>query len=680
MNDSAKTTAFAIVAVLILAVAFAVQPGAPTDDQSADTGEIFPEFTDPLTATSLEILDFNEETGDLANFKVAKVGGVWAIPSHHNYPADASSQMADAASSLVGLTKLSVESNDRTDHEDFGVKNPEDAKEGDAGVGMLVRMKDDKGNALINLIVGKEVEGGDDLRYARIASQDRVYVTKITTSKLTTKFEDWIEEDFLDLSPFDIKRVVFDNHSIDESRGTLEQGDVITLDHKSSEWSMAQLPEGSEINKEKLNDMKTAVDDLKIVDIDTKPEILIANLKKGDEFSDLKNQAQLIEIAQSLQPKGFFPVQVKKEDRVQFQVYSNEGQISVGMNDGVEYVLRFGEYAQDDKTNAASDEEKDKDGRNRFIYVVARVNEDLLEKPELKPVPELPKKEKADTPLPKPKANEEKKEPGAPGQTGAAGDAPKVDEKKKDELTEAIEKEQEKVKDLKEDQTKTEKEVTEAVDKAKDEAEKLKAELEKLRKENMEKLKKASEITQEKIDAIKKENERRQKEYDDKVKKAKERVDELNGRFAKWYYVISDDVYKKIHLTKKDILVEKSADAKFLDENKTKDGVKSTDSGLQYKVIKEGTGKSPSATDTVRVHYKGTLIDGTVFDESKGDPAEFQVDGVIKGWTEALQLMKEGAKWQLYIPADLAYGDKGSGDKIGPNRALIFEVELVEVK
>jgi len=124
---------------------------------------------------------------------------------------------------------------------------------------------------------------------------------------------------------------------------------------------------------------------------------------------------------------------------------------------------------------------------------------------------------------------------------------------------------------------------------------------------------------------------------------------------------------------------KKEGDA-FLTENKKKEGVKILPSGLQYKVITEGKGKSPVATDTVTVHYKGTLIDGTEFDSSykRNEPASFPVNGVIKGWTEALQLMKEGAKWQLFIPANLAYGESGR-PSIPANSVLIFEVELIKI-
>jgi len=127
---------------------------------------------------------------------------------------------------------------------------------------------------------------------------------------------------------------------------------------------------------------------------------------------------------------------------------------------------------------------------------------------------------------------------------------------------------------------------------------------------------------------------------------------------------------------------EAAAGEQFLADNADRDEVKVTDSGLQYEVLASGEGETPSASSTVKVHYHGTLIDGTVFDSSvnRGEPIEFPVNGVIAGWTEALQLMKTGDKWKLYIPHNLAYGAQGAGGVIGPYQALIFEVELLAVK
>ncbi|MEM7371490.1 MAG: FKBP-type peptidyl-prolyl cis-trans isomerase [Bacteroidota bacterium] len=120
----------------------------------------------------------------------------------------------------------------------------------------------------------------------------------------------------------------------------------------------------------------------------------------------------------------------------------------------------------------------------------------------------------------------------------------------------------------------------------------------------------------------------------------------------------------------------------FLEENKAKEGIQTTASGLQYKIMRPGTGASPGASSVVKVHYEGRLINEEVFDSSyqRGEPIEFAVNGVIPGWTEALQLMKTGAKWQLYIPYHIAYGERGSPPSIGPYETLIFDVELLEVK
>lgn len=127
--------------------------------------------------------------------------------------------------------------------------------------------------------------------------------------------------------------------------------------------------------------------------------------------------------------------------------------------------------------------------------------------------------------------------------------------------------------------------------------------------------------------------------------------------------------------------VNKQAGEKFLAENAKKEGVVVLPSGLQYEVLAEGNGKKPSATDRVQCHYEGTLIDGTIFDSSikRGEPAVFGVNQVIRGWVEALQLMQEGAKWRLYIPYDMAYGERGAGEMIPPYSALVFDVELIKV-
>ena len=146
---------------------------------------------------------------------------------------------------------------------------------------------------------------------------------------------------------------------------------------------------------------------------------------------------------------------------------------------------------------------------------------------------------------------------------------------------------------------------------------------------------------------------------------------------------VQEEVAKEQQAKMKEVGAKNKAEGDaFLAANKSKEGVVTLQSGLQYKILTEGTGPRPTAADTVVCNYRGTLVDGTEFDSSykRGQPATFPVGGVIKGWTEALQLMSVGSKWQLFIPPDLAYGERGAGADIGPNATLIFDVELVSIQ
>ena len=143
---------------------------------------------------------------------------------------------------------------------------------------------------------------------------------------------------------------------------------------------------------------------------------------------------------------------------------------------------------------------------------------------------------------------------------------------------------------------------------------------------------------------------------------------------------ILNDYFQNLQARKAEM--NKTEGLKFLQENAKKEGVVTLPSGLQYKILKQGTGPKPGPSDKVTTHYHGTLINGTVFDSSveRGDPATFPVNGVIAGWTEALQLMPVGSKWRLFIPPNLAYGERGAGGAIGPNSTLIFDVELLSIE
>jgi hypothetical protein len=486
---------------------------------------LFPELSDASKAASLEIVSYDDELSTLHPFKVLQSGGVWVLPAHQNYPADAKEQLAAAATALVDLKMLDVVSKSPGDHETYGViePNPEKIKPGMTGVGQLVEIRDGSGNKLARLIIGKEDKrrvgadaGGRTLRFVRKAGQDPVYRVEVDTSKFTTSFGDWIEKDLLKLSPWDVRRLGLEDYALVavESNGRvgvqLDRKYRVDLayDDKDAKWSLVKLEafskegepkeeklaDGEELASGKLNDLRNALGDLKIVDVARKPSGLSAELKAEESFTNDR------EAVTSMQQRGFLPVK-------NGEIFSTDGETIVGMKDGVEYVLRFGApttIASDskagdskagDEDGKGADPEKDAAGETsgRYLLVMARFNERLLEKPMLEPLPDGP-----------------------------------VDEAKKEE-------------DGKKDGGKSdgEKKDSDAAEKKPDAAESLK---------KADEAEAAAQVALENRRRVERENRRKQDDYDDKVKAAQKRVRDLNGRFADWYYVVSDKEYAKIHL------------------------------------------------------------------------------------------------------------------------------------
>ena len=513
MNESIKTVIFVAVAAVVVATVWATRPSVDTSTGSSAVGEeLFPKFTEALAATSMEIVKYDEQTGEVKTFKVAQVDGIWSIPSHDDYPADAQNQLAEAATSVMTLKILALVSENLGDQQEYGVVDPadKDLKPGSTGVGTRVTMKDKDGNVLLALVIGKRDEEQAKLRYVRRAGQDPIYEVKVDTDKLSTKFADWIKPDLLNLSPWDIRQMDIQDYSVDEAQGSVLQRSEIWLDYddaaEKDKWNLAadrkftggkwvadQMPAGMELDTKKLDAMKDALDDLKIVDVARKPAGLSKNLKGNKEF--LTNR----EAVESLMSRGFYLANVKGKAGI----YSNEGEFRCLMKDGVEYVLRFGNISVSRRADAeeGKDGEKKSGGINRYIFVMAEFNETAVPKPKLEELPEA--------------------EPEKPAEAKPAADA--ADKDKPGEVV------------VSEGTADEENPATAKVDN-----EKLKAQRERIEKENQRKL----------------------DEYEEQVAKAKEKVDELNSRFADWYYVIPNSVYEKIHLGRKDIIVKKKADEK----------------------------------------------------------------------------------------------------------------------
>ena len=377
MNEFAKTGVALGAAVALSALAVSMKPGEVRLDLFDDQGEVFfPEFTDGGAINELEVTAFREETSDVYAFAVKRDDdGLWRIPSHGNYPADASDQMGKAAAMLIGLEKDAVVGDAKGRHAEYGVVDPLASGVETEGRGKRVKLKDKAGNVLADLIVGDEVEGKAGVFYCRLPDKKRVYRTKLQGS-LSTQFADWIETDLLKAKSWNIDKIVFDNYSVDEQRGQVVKGDVLVLAKgDDNKFALEGLDAASEeTNVEKATEVGNTLGEIKIVGVRPKPEGLTARLERANGF-----EAQILR--QQLQSKGYFLAGGK--------LYSNEGDLIFETKSGVRYTLRFGElvYGEGDELTAGIGAAEPGEGddkpaaNNRYLMVTAEFVEDLLDKP-----------------------------------------------------------------------------------------------------------------------------------------------------------------------------------------------------------------------------------------------------------------------------------------------------------
>jgi hypothetical protein len=560
MTETAKTLTFMAAGAVALLAAFAVVPSQNTLNVDEYVGQRLNEF-DVDKPKRLKIVKFDAETATPREFEVAEDEGLWTIPSKDGYPADATTQMAEAANCLIDREILRVASTSRSEHAALGVIDPSNAKlssEAD-GVGTRVIMSDNN-SVLTDMIVGKPVRDAEGQYHVRKTEQDIVYVVELDPSKLTTRFEDWIEDDLLKINPFDIRRIEIKDYTA-ELMGTAQGIGVkwdrraeMALDYNNtdSKWSAAslkkfdtatesyvdyKLADDEELDQETLNKLRDGLDDLLLVDVERKPEGLSADLKAGQDFVK-DNEAAL-----NLMERGFAPIGSKDGESV--DILSTEGEVVTSLQDGVEYVLRFGNLQMEEEggnskpdadSTATAGTDKSGDSINRYLFVMARFNESLIEKPELEELPELPEgaEESAET------AQEETTEAGEPASAGGE-DAAETDEESPNESNSAAGGEQ--------PEGEPDAEAPKAEKSAEDDA----------------KAKEIADIIAARKE-IEEENQRRLDEYQAKLEEGKKHVAELNERFGDWYYVIPDDVFKQVHLSldnvvKKKEAVEKKADA-----------------------------------------------------------------------------------------------------------------------
>jgi hypothetical protein len=561
MSENAKTLTFVIVGLVAIAVGLFTRPSSAELDVTSIENEYLTKDLSVEDAKRLKIVRFDEDTATLRDFEVAEEDGLWTIPSKDGYPADAARQMAEAVTSLADLKILTVASTSNADHEEYGVIDPTSQKlqPGQKGVGTRVTLSNDTNKALVDLIVGKAVKGAEGQRYVREVGRSLVYAVEFDRSKLSTNFDDWIEKDLLKLNAWDLAKVDIKDYSAELVQVMTPNGPgvgidmnerselVLAYDEADAKWTPVNLKtfdktkgergeyvdftlaEDEELNDKSLNDLKTALDDLQIVDVVRKPTGLSEDLKAGEDF--VKNNEAKIE----LMMKGFTPEQ--KTSGGQQEIISSDGEVVATMKDGTEYVLRFGNLtsgdgdgqAEDGKAEVPADPlaaaqaaaKKDSDV-HRYMFVMARFNPDALKKPEEKPLPELPAEEAdaagaaaegaAETPAEGASATAaavpaDAAEPAAESATPPAAEA--ASPEKKDEA------------------------------KPNPEVEKIKAERAR----------------------IDEENKRNREQYDELVKKGEENVKALNLRFGDWYFVIDDAEFQKVRLGRDDVIKKKDKPA-----------------------------------------------------------------------------------------------------------------------
>jgi hypothetical protein len=550
MNEINKSIAFIAVAAACIALAIFSTPAKidPTSKGSRMGQSLFETF-DPRDAIGIEIVEIDEENLEAKSIEIAQTDKGWLIrrPQMPDYPANADNQVKDVSTILLDLRILDTAAEGAGEHANFGVLDPSKATPGDLGVGKSIALKNNSGSNLAQLIIGNEVDGLSSTRYVRKPDENTVFIVEIqNVNDVSTKFVDWVEKDFLDLDKWNIKRVTLDNYEVNLAAGQLNRtGNPLVLDYDNSEWKLSgsTLSEQEELDKEKLDALKDAFDDLEIIDVENKPEILVNNLKQGNEFfnnlKDQKNQA----VVQSLQQKGFYTVAVKNPQGQQVpKVVSNKGEIIVGMKDGVEYVLRFGD------TYRGPEDDENSTGDSRYIYAFARVNQSLLDPLMLEPVP---------TPLELP-ATPKKVDQNSTNDKGAKGDEGEKGEKT---IAPAITPPgpppnfvpSTPPPSINPPPPPAQAQITSANADSNESGESVEM--------NQQKAQRDAEIAN-----VKAANAAKQREFNEKVAKAQKRVNELNENLAGWYYVISNDVYKKIRLERKDFVKTKEQNSEMPDE------------------------------------------------------------------------------------------------------------------
>lgn len=336
MSETRRTAAFGAVALALVVAALVTAPRVRTPEIFAQRGQqLFPDFTDPNAAASLEVIEFDARDATVRPFKVQNRHGRWTIPSQHDYPTDAKDRLAQTAAAIIALRRDDFATDSPIDHERCGVLDPLDTTlPGLTGRGVRLIVRGTTDQMLADVIVGNPVEGRAGFRYVRQPGQRRVYISNVGDLKPSTSFEDWIERDLLQVGADEIDAVNLRNYSLDRATGRVDPGDTVLLQKGADgSWSLYGLVAGERLDLAAVDALLRNLAGLTIRGVLPKPAGISATLRGASGSATLDNE----EIA-DLRRKGFYLTGAG-------QLLSNLGEVVVRTTSGVFYTLRFGELA-----------------------------------------------------------------------------------------------------------------------------------------------------------------------------------------------------------------------------------------------------------------------------------------------------------------------------------------------
>lgn len=375
MNETKKTYYFIGAALVLMVLAFAFSPTKITPDAFLDQDEQFyPDFTDPNTATTLEVINFDPASGRAHPFKITFKDGQWTIPSHNDYPADGKERLAKTAAGVIDIKKNEFRSDNIYEHESFNVIDPLDETASLTGRGQRVTIKGANDVVLADFIIGKEIEGRQNFRYVRTPESNRVYAVRMDID-ISTNFEDWINRDLMSLTANNINNIMLKDYSINERTFQMEKHDNFELTKKDDLWSANKMSSSQMVDTTLIDTLLNTISQLKIVGVRKKPAGFSASLSSGNSKHEIARNDIV-----DLQNKGFYFTR-------EGQLLSNEGELIVYSDEAIIYTLHFGEVlfgsglAVSSGINQTEDNQTAASGSNRYLFITSEFNQRYFKEP-----------------------------------------------------------------------------------------------------------------------------------------------------------------------------------------------------------------------------------------------------------------------------------------------------------